>query len=56
MHRVQMNGAVVAAHPYAVEFERTASLHFMLFNNQQNTRQLMEQVTRFLLSDPIDRI
>ena len=56
MHRVQMNGAVVSAHPFAVEFERTASLHFMLFNNQQQTRQLMEQVIRFLLSAAIDLI
>ncbi|KAG8695481.1 hypothetical protein FRC09_009131 [Ceratobasidium sp. 395] len=43
MQRVQMNQAVVAAHPLAVEFERTASLHFMLFNNQQETKQLLDQ-------------
>ncbi|KAG8710501.1 hypothetical protein FRC08_017078 [Ceratobasidium sp. 394] len=41
--RVQMNQAVVNAYPLAVEFERTASLHFMLFNNQQQTRQFLDQ-------------
>ncbi|QRV89493.1 ARID/BRIGHT DNA binding domain [Ceratobasidium sp. AG-Ba] len=43
VQRVQMNQAVVGAHPLAVEFERTASLHYMLFNNQQQTRQYLEQ-------------
>ncbi|KAG9102610.1 hypothetical protein FRC06_001653 [Ceratobasidium sp. 370] len=41
--RVQMNQTVVGAYPLAVEFERTASLHFMLFNNQQQTRQFLDQ-------------
>ncbi|KAG8748158.1 hypothetical protein FRC10_008891 [Ceratobasidium sp. 414] len=43
VQRVQMNQAVVGAYPLAHEFERTASLHFMLFNNQQQTRQFLDQ-------------
>ncbi|KAG9127873.1 hypothetical protein FRC07_008141 [Ceratobasidium sp. 392] len=43
IQRVQMNQAVVGAHPLALEFERTASLHYMLFNDQPQTRQLLDQ-------------
>ncbi|KAH7341951.1 hypothetical protein B0J17DRAFT_648693 [Rhizoctonia solani] len=42
VQRVQMNQTVVASHPFATEFERTVSLYFMLFNNHQQTRILME--------------
>ncbi|CUA75946.1 Nuclear-pore anchor [Rhizoctonia solani] len=42
--RLQMNQSVVNAHPFANEFERTVSLYFLLFNNHQQTRALMEQV------------
>ncbi|KAG8735910.1 hypothetical protein FRC12_017849 [Ceratobasidium sp. 428] len=41
--RVQMYGVVADAHPLALEFERTASLHYMVFNNQQDTKQLLGQ-------------
>ncbi|QRW17753.1 ARID domain-containing protein [Rhizoctonia solani] len=44
--RVQMNQTVVASHPFAVEFERTVSLYFLLFNNHPQTRALMEQASR----------
>ncbi|KAG8688190.1 hypothetical protein FRC09_013057, partial [Ceratobasidium sp. 395] len=43
IQRVRMHEVVVAAHPLALEFERTASLHFMLFNNHQDTKQLLDQ-------------
>ncbi|KAJ1307354.1 hypothetical protein OPQ81_001459 [Rhizoctonia solani] len=41
--RVLMNQSVVASNPFAMEFERTVSLYFMLFNNHPQTRMLMEQ-------------
>ncbi|KAG8728548.1 hypothetical protein FRC12_021660 [Ceratobasidium sp. 428] len=44
MQHVQIKQAVVTAHPLAVEFERTATLHLMLFNNQQETKQHLDQV------------
>lgn len=44
VQRVPMNQAVQGAQPYVLEFERTSSLYFMLLNNQQQTRVLMEQV------------
>ncbi|CAE6442948.1 unnamed protein product [Rhizoctonia solani] len=46
--RVLMNQTVIASHPFAVEFERTVSLYFLLFNNHPQTRLHMEQASRNL--------